>query len=238
MMKRLIVFLVLVTGFLYLSAQENQNKNAEMKFTKTIQQDIEVNYLLYLPENCSEEQGYPMILFLHGSGERGNDINLVEKHGPPKVASKMNLPFIVVSPQCPAEYLGWDTDELKLLLDEIIETYPVDTNRIYITGLSMGGFGTWDMAIKYPEYFAAAIPVCGGGNSLRVCRMKDVPVWAFHGQLDDIVPLSKSEEMIEKLQSCGGDARLTVYPEANHDSWTTTYENPEIYNWLLNHRKE
>jgi predicted peptidase len=224
--------------FLQLPAQKDKYMNIEKVFTTSINQEVKINYLLYLPEAYTPDGEYPLILFLHGSGERGSDLSLVEKHGPPKVASKMKLPFIIVSPQCPAEYLWWNTEELKLLLDELIENYPIDKSRVYLTGLSMGGFGTWEMAIKYPGYFAAAIPVCGGGNGLRVCRMKEVPVWAFHGRQDDVVPLLKSSEMVDALKACGGDARLTVYPDANHDSWTATYENPEVYNWLLQHKKK
>jgi len=213
----------------------------EQAFTKTITKELSLGYLLYLPKGYGErEQKWPLMMFLHGAGERGSDLNKVKVHGPPKiVGAGKDLPFIIVSPQCPeGDWWTEKSEELINLLDEIVDRYDVDAERVYLTGLSMGGYGTWELASRYPERFAAVVPICGGGKRFFGWRLKDVPVWAFHGAKDNVVPLRESEEMVEAVKGGGGDAKLTVYPEANHDSWTATYDNPEVYDWLLGHRKE
>ena len=209
-------------------------------FKKTITKNLSCKYLLFLPEGYGKtDKRWPLMLFLHGAGERGNDLNKVKVHGPPKiVGEKKDFPFIVVSPQCPKSAL-WNNklDVLINLLDEIIAQYDVDTERVYLTGLSMGGYGTWALASKYPNRFAAAAPICGGGMRIMAFGLKDVPIWAFHGAKDSVVPLEESEEMVAAVKARGGNAKLTVYPEAKHDSWTETYNNPELYKWFLKHRK-
>ena len=209
-------------------------------FKKTITKNLSCEYLLFLPEGYSKHKdGWPMILFLHGAGERGSDLNKVKIHGPPKIVDKQkDFPFIVVSPQCPED--GWWTDKVEVLIhlmDDIVARYNVDTERIYLTGLSMGGYGSWALAAEYPERFAAVAPICGGGNRIMAFRLKDVPVWAFHGAKDPVVPLKQSEEMVNAIKELGGNAKLTVYPNAGHDSWTETYNNKELYDWFLKHRK-
>ena len=209
-------------------------------FEKTITKTLSCKYLLFLPDGFSKKkQGWPMILFLHGAGERGSDLKKVKKHGPPKIVEKRkDFPFIVVSPQCPKD--DWWTDKVEVLthlLDDIVAKYDVDTERIYLTGLSMGGYGTWTLAAAYPDRFAAIAPICGGGKRIMALRLKDIPVWAFHGAKDRVVPLKESEEMVNAIKARGGDARLTVYPDAGHDSWTVTYNNKELYDWFLKHRK-
>jgi predicted peptidase len=207
-------------------------------FQKEITTIVSSNFLLYLPREFGrEKKEWPLILFLHGAGERGSDLEKVKTHGPPKLLEKEDFPFIVVSPQAP-EGAGWMPDLLNALLDEVIERLPVDRDRIYLTGLSMGGFGTWRLAIEHPERFAAIAPICGGGEAYRVCRLKNLPVWAFHGAKDNVVPLKAQEEMVEALKQCGGNVKFTVYPEAGHDSWTETYANPELYRWFLEHRRQ
>ncbi len=195
-------------------------------------------YLLYLPKDYEKDgKPSPLILFLHGAGERGDSIELVKRHGSPKIVETgKDLPFVIVSPQC-KEKLWWDSNELYSFLEEVISKNNVDTNRIYLTGLSMGGFGTWDLAIKHPNIFAALAPVCGGGDTSKVCEIKDVPIWVFHGAKDPVVPIQRSEEMVEALKACGGNPMFTVYPDAAHDSWTETYNNPKLYEWFLNHKK-
>jgi predicted peptidase len=123
------------------------------------------------------------------------------------------------------------------LLDDVVAKCSVDKERIYLTGLSMGGYGAWALASAYPERFAAITPICGGGRGFMADKLKDVPVWAFHGAKDNVVPLKESEEMVNAVKNRGGDAKLTVYPEAGHDSWTETYNNPQLYEWFLQHRK-
>ena len=209
-------------------------------FEKVVTKTLSCNHLLFLPEDYGEqEKDWPLMLFLHGAGERGNDLQKVKVHGPPKIVEKQkDFPFIVVSPQCPGGD-WWDEklDVLANLLDDIVARYDVDTERIYLTGLSMGGYGTWALASKYPDRFAAIAPICGGGKRFMAYRLKDVPVWAFHGAKDSVVPLEESEEMVEAINARGGNAKLTIYPDAGHDSWTKSYDNQELYDWLLEHRR-
>jgi predicted peptidase len=209
------------------------------EFQKTITKNLSCKYLLFLPDGYSKnKQGWPLILFLHGAGERGSDLKKVKVHGPPKIVEKQkDFPFIVISPQCPED--DWWTDKIEVLinlLDDIVARYNVDTDRVYLTGLSMGGYGSWALAAEYPQRFAAVAPICGGGNRIMAFRLKDVPVWAFHGAKDNVVPLKQSEEMVDAIKARGGDAELTVYPEAGHDSWTETYNNKQLYDWFLEHR--
>jgi len=198
---------------------------------------VALEYLLFLPQDYGRdpEKKWPLMLFLHGAGERGDSLGLVKKHGPPKiVGQRPDFLFIVVSPQCPAGSWWPDKlDDLSALLDEVEATYTIDNRRIYLTGLSMGGYGTWSLALDQPERFAAIVPICGDGIPRPACRLKDLPVWAFHGAQDKVVPPEESEKMVAAIKRCGGSPRLTIYPDASHDSWTRTYDNPELYEWLL-----
>jgi predicted peptidase len=206
---------------------------------RRITKRVSCGYLLYLPRDYGKTKKlWPMILFLHGAGERGDDLELVKKHGPPKIVEKKGLPFIVVSPQCPAGQ--WWTncnDMITALLDEVVAKYAVDQDKMYLTGLSMGGYGTWSLATECPERFAAIAPICGGGHRLVVNNLKNVPVWGFHGAKDTVVPIKESEEMVNTLKACGGNVKFTVYPKAAHDSWTKTYNNPRLYEWFLKQRR-
>lgn len=214
---------------------EQFKESYKTQITKT----IGCQYLISLPKGYEDnKKRWPLILFLHGSGEQGDDINLVKMHGPPMLIDKgKEFPFIVVSPQCPADLDYWSNDVLIHLLDKVESQYRVDTTRVYLTGLSLGGEGTWSLAIAYPERFAAIAPVCGDGNPLRISRLKNVPVWAFHGAKDKVVPLSEEEEMVDALKACGGDVKFTVYPDLGHNAWTVTYNNEELYQWFLSHKK-
>ncbi len=212
---------------------------SKQMLNKKITKIADCNYLLYLPADYDKSKDkWPLIMFLHGAGERGKNVEAVKKHGLPKmIAAGKNFDFIIVSPQCPND-LWWPehTDVLMALLDEIEAKYRVDTDRVYLTGLSMGGFGTWTLAEKFPKRFAAIAPICGGSEQYAANRLKKVPVWAFHGAKDNVVPLARSQAMVTAIKNAGGDAKLTVYPEAGHDSWTETYNNPELYQWFLSHR--
>lgn len=196
-----------------------------------------LRFLLYRPKRV--EAPIPLMLFLHGAGERGDDLSAVSKHGIPKRAAQGDdLPFIAVSPQCPAE--SWWTAhlaELSALLDAVKGRHPVDPDRVYLTGLSMGGYGTWALAAQSPETFAAAAPICGGGDPETAPKLINLPIWAFHGAKDEVVPLERSEAMVDAVKQAGGNVQLTVYPEAGHDSWTETYDNPELYAWFLRHKR-
>lgn len=203
------------------------------KMSRTV--TVELDYLISLPQGYEGKEKWPLILFLHGSGERGSDLEKVKVHGPPKlIQSGKQLPFIVVSPQCPSQR-RWHATELSLLLDEIEEQYKVDKDRIYVTGLSMGGFGTWELATFSPERFAAIAPICGGGDRQFAKTLQDLPAWIFHGAKDTAVPVERSIEMATAIKSSGGQPKLTIYPDAGHDSWTQTYQNMELYDWFLQH---
>ena len=211
-------------------------------------QNINLSYLLFLPKGyeAKGEKRWPMILFLHGAGERGSDIWKVAAHGPPKnVKTHPDFPFIVVSPQCPEDEM-WSSEALRKLLDDVTAKYAVDTNRVYLTGLSMGGYGTWDLGLSCPERFAAIVPICGGGNMISVLlagpvrgpALRTLGVWAFHGGKDPVVPVTESQRMVDLLKRIGvQDVQLTVYPEAGHDSWTEAYNNSQLYDWLLKHSR-
>ena len=216
------------------SAQAEQKAQ---HFEKEITVKVKLNYLLFLPKGYEEgDKKWPLMLFLHGAGESGDDLNKVKIHGPPKIVeTKSDFPFILVSPQSPGR--GWNPDTLKALLDDIMATYRVDRDRVYLTGLSMGGYGTWTLATAHPDYFAAIAPICGGGNPSDAKKLKDLPIWVFHGAKDEAVPLRRSEEMVNALKDLGADVKFTVYPEAGHDSWTETYNNPELYQWMLSHKR-
>jgi len=217
------------------------------KFHKT--QSINLNYLLFLPANYETKsaKGWPLILFLHGAGERGSDVWQTAIHGPARyIAQHPDFPFILVSPQCPAGQ-HWSNDSLLPLLDEITRKYKVDTARVYLTGSSMGGYGTWELGLTYPEKFAALAPVCGGGQMITLIlasrekpqALKTLPVWAFHGAKDPVVPIEETQRMIDALKKIGAkETKLTVYPEAGHNSWTKTYNDPQLYEWLLEHERK
>lgn len=205
-----------------------------------------LDFYLYRPPEYegNSRKRWPLLLFLHGAGERGHRLKKILKHGPPRlIAEGRTFPFIVVAPQCPPGET-WDDEALLALLDHVGKRHRVHPKRIFLSGLSMGGYGAWSLGLHHPHRFAALAPICGGGGLIglllaegrRLRRLKALPIWAFHGAKDDVVPLAESERMIRALRELGNPARLTVYPEAGHDSWTETYENPELYTWFLNGR--
>lgn len=209
---------------------------------------VDLHYLLFLPEGYRAHSGkeWPLILFLHGSGERGTNIWLVAKHGPPEIVrQRADFPFVVVSPQCPKRQ-WWSNDSLLALLNYVEANYNVDTNRVYLTGLSMGGFGAYRLGLAYPERFAAMAPISGGGDASLVRirayqhpqALKTLAIWAFHGAKDPVVPLQGDEEMVDALKKAGcHEVKFTVYPDTGHDAWTETYNNPRLYQWFLAHAR-
>ena len=203
-------------------------------FSREITKTISANYVLYLPDGYgTDDRRWPLVLFLHGSGERGTDLNRVKIHGPLKLVDQgKKFDFILAAPQCPDDE-EWSAEVLGGLLDDIEQRYPVDKNRVYVTGLSMGGYGTWRLGLAFPDRFAALAPICGGESSVRVCSLKKVPMRVYHGKKDLVVPVEESVKLVKKLNACGGNAELIVYPEAGHDAWTETYNNPAFYDWLL-----
>ena len=200
---------------------------------------VNLKYRVDLPPEYEKKkkERWPLLFFLHGVGEVGHDQNKLTIHGPPKIVKqRRELPFVVVSPQSPQE--GWNVEALKAVLDEVKKLYRIDPDRVYLTGLSMGGEGTWRLAAAYPDQFAAIVPICGKGEPKDAGKLKRIPVWAFHGKLDNRVSVTHSEGMVKAIQNAGGNARLTLYPDAQHDSWTQTYENSELYAWLLKQRRK
>lgn len=200
-----------------------------------------LRYLIHLPEDhdADPDRRWPLVLFLHGAGERGSELDLAAVHGPPKLADAGHeFPFVLVTPQCP-ESSQWiaELSTLSGLLDEVMEAHRIDPARVAVTGLSMGGYGTWSLAVRYPDRFAAIAPICGGMWLQSAAPLQNTPVWAFQGDADDVVPISATEQVVTELRSVGADVRFTRYPGVGHDSWTETYENPEFYDWMLSHRR-
>ena len=199
---------------------------------------IEMNYLLYLPQGYEADTigKWPLVVFLHGAGETGNDVEKLKIHGPSRLINKgRQFPFILLSPQSPS--YGWQSEQVMSLIMDIESRYRVDIDRIYLTGLSMGGFGTWDLAQKYPDLFAAIVPICGGGDPNIPWTLKNMPVWCFHGAKDNVVDPTFSQKTVDALKPYNADVKLTIYPEAQHDSWTETYNNNKVYEWMLSHKR-
>jgi len=197
-----------------------------------------MDYLLYLPDIEAPGKGFPLMLFLHGGGERGTDLDLIKKHGPPSfLDERTDFPFLVISPQCPEEET-WDPLLLLALINEISGVYFVDTNRIYVTGLSMGGTGTWDLAMAAPDKLAAIAPICGEAQVSRACEIKSIPTWVFHGAKDEVVPPSFSDKMVEALQQCGADVKYSLYEDVDHFAWVPAYRDPAFYEWMQSQKKE
>ena len=235
MIKKSLLFILIImlsVGFAQQRKMEHLNED-----------EIDLKYLFYLPKDYynAKKIAWPLILFLHGMGERGNDLELVKIHGIPKIVkTQKDFPFIAVSPQCPTEYVWRDKKMLQAvesLILKIIKNYRIDKTRVYVTGLSMGGYGTWALAARRPDLFAAAVPICGGGDPATVNVLKNLPIWVFHGGLDKVVLPEESENMVRALEKAGGKVRYTLYPEAYHDSWIETYDNPALYDWMLSKRK-
>ncbi|MBL7741091.1 MAG: alpha/beta fold hydrolase [Chitinophagaceae bacterium] len=228
MIRTLLLLLVLSVGGATVSAQQSAQK-----FVR------ETHYLLYLPEGYSMDTAkkWPLLIFLHGSGESGDDLEKVKAHGPPKLAEQgKKFSFIIVSPQAkPRE--GWEAENLYRLLQHIKQTQRVDDKKIYLTGLSMGGYGAWELAMKHPEEFAAIAPVCGGGDTTDAWKLRYMAVWNFHGAKDDVVLPVQSERMVNAARRHNPSVRYTLYPDANHNSWDATYNNDSLYLWMLSKTK-
>jgi pimeloyl-ACP methyl ester carboxylesterase len=219
-------YILLITILIFLKSEAQQTAE---KFI------WETHYLLSLPSDyeLDSTRKWPLLLFLHGSGESGHDLQKVKIHGPPKLVEKgKKFPMIIVSPQA-YPGIGWDPEGLYQLIQHIKRTRHVDNDRIYVTGLSMGGYGTWALAMKHPEEFAAIAPVCGGGDTSEIWRIRNLPVWNFHGAKDDVVPPSESEKMVNAARKYNKNVKYTLYPEANHNSWDSAYNNDALYNWML-----
>lgn len=197
-----------------------------------------IHYLLYLPKEYSATGAkVPFMLFLHGRGESDGPLSVVAKWGPPmRLASGEHLKYVVVSPQCPRAS-SWSKDDQQQRLLELIahikKTYTIDDDRIYLTGLSMGGYGSWRLATAHPEMFAAVAPVCGAGDPAKAANLVKLPVWAWHGTEDTAVKFEKSVEMVEAIKAAGGTkVRFTSLEHIGHFSWQAAYESNDLYQWF------
>ena len=210
----------------------------DFNLDETVTVDISMPYRVYLPRDYDESgSGSPLLYFLHGAGERGNNLDWMARIALPKyIEDGAELPFVTVCPQCPSGE-RWNGLTLTTLLDKVVDDYSIDTSRIYLTGLSMGGWGTWDLANRISDRLAAAMPICGPFLRINPENFKDLPIWCFHGVMDSVIPVADSVRMVKSLRDAGCSVEFTTYANADHDSWTETYQNPEIYDWLLSHSK-
>lgn len=195
-------------------------------------------YNVFVPPNYRHDRAWPLILFLHGSGERGNDGFHQTEVGIARAIRKNHsmIPAIVVMPQCPRNRTWTEPETAKMALscvEDVTRRYNVDPNRLYLTGLSLGGRGTWYIASRVKNGFAALVPICGGGNIDDAAKLKDTPIWAFHGAADENVPVGETDRMVEAIERAGGDVEYTRMPGANHFIWDRVYANPKVWKWLF-----
>ncbi len=246
-----IVQKLLLLSLFFISSSIAQELNKEQIVEVHPKTENSLNYLLYLPKDYDAKKKYPLLLFLHGIGERGNDNlkKLFHTGLPSNLKNGLELPFIVVMPQCPddgpmgkGESFWWHKKvmaKVKNILDGEIQQRAVDTKRIYVTGLSMGGFGTYRIINMYPQFFAAAAPICGhDAGQGKPEKLKTLPMWAFHGEKDKVVPLAGQQSTVDNYKKAGVDIKFTIYPSVGHDSWNQAYANPKFYEWLSQQKKE
>ena len=255
-MTRLLVTLLLMAAFM-LTTSNAAEPILEARVFKPEGSEKSLKYRILVPKIEADER-LPVILCLHGAGERGDDnakhLGYFVPMWSGENATKYRAIFVV--PQAPNDQLwasyGWSTkfnndmqpepsqsmQLVRQLVDRLIKELPIDANRVYVTGLSMGGYGTWEFAQRYPELVAAAAPVCGGGDPSLADRIKHVPVWAFHGAKDGVVKLEASEVAIEALKKAGAEPKFTVYPNVGHDSWNPAYRDPDLMKWLFEQRRK
>ena len=226
---------------------------------KPAARDATIRYMLFAPKDYKADgKKWPLMLFLHGLGECSNDdLTRVKIHGPAHfVDSRPDFPFVVITPQLPpppgykegvaytSEQIialahdAWKPEPLVQLVDHVVAKMNIDPDRVYVTGLSMGGYGTYRLVAAHPERFAAIVAICGGGESEMAGPLSRVPIWAFHGAKDTVVPLAIGQKMVDDIKQAGGDVKFTVYPDVGHDSWKRAYANQEIYDWLLAHKRK
>lgn len=194
--------------------------------------------IIKYPKKSSQDEKNPLIIFLHGAGSRGDTTEkLVTNPFFVLTENQKDFPFVVIAPLC-SENTWFDMfEKLQNLIIEAEKLSYVDKNRIYLMGASMGGYATWQLAMSMPEHFAAILPICGGGMYWNAARLAKLPVWAFHGAKDTVVFPEESQKMVNAVNKSGGNAKLTVYSECDHDSWSNTYSNPEVFSWLLEHKR-
>jgi pimeloyl-ACP methyl ester carboxylesterase len=207
--------------------------------------NVDYKYLTYLPVNYKTDTliAWPLIIYLHGGSDRGNDLNKLYSSGiPDQIYRGRNFPFIIISPQCPKN-IRWETENwFKSFFKEIVHKYRIDTNRVYLTGLSLGGAGTWYLAAKYPDIFAAIAPISGFTShndflDKNISKLVDTPIWAFHGKIDNVVPFEETERIVKKLEPKNHQIKFTVEPNVGHWMHWLIYPNQDLYNWFLKYSK-
>ncbi len=212
--------------------------SAEIKIVRK----VDYGYLAYLPAGYNAKRGerYPLMVFLHGSGERGTELSKAMVHGPLKEIGSptfRQFPFVVIVPQCP-EKEWWEPTGVNALVESCLRKYRVDRDRVYLTGLSMGGFGTWAAAAERPDLYAAIAPICGGLDPALAKPLANMPIWATHGDADTAVPISESQGIIDALRALGAKPRFDIIKGGGHDVWTPVYAGQEIYDWFLTHKRQ
>ncbi len=197
-------------------------------------------YLVYLPNGYEKSMSkeWPLIIYLHGSSCKGNNLDRLKKYGPPFYLDRgMQVDAIVISPQCPSNRNWTSGNWFESFYKELTEKYHIDPSRVYLTGMSLGGFGTWDLASRYPEYFAAIMPLCGGGRPDMAQTIKDLPTWVFHGDKDRLVNVNRSVQMVNAMQELGSRPKFSVLKGQGHDIHKV-YSDEGVYEWLLSQHKQ
>lgn len=226
---KLIVILILLPLISF--SQEVSGSFSSKKLNATY------NYLLNKPDDLKVAK--PLIIFLHGAGERGSNVQMVKTHGPLKYNNTNKLDAYILAPQCPEKSM-WNSEMLYELINDVVSKNNIDKDQIHLTGLSMGGWGTWNLAFDHPEMFASVVPICGFVDRIPMidaCNLKEVPIKIFHGLLDDVVNVFYSVEIYKKLKKCDAKVSLTIFDDANHNSWSRVYDNAEIYQWMFSQKK-
>ena len=195
-----------------------------------------LDYVLRMPENFSKEKQYPLVIYLHGAGGRGRDVDVIYEHPFFSETAPWLKDVISVAPQCYEDSWFSIFEQLQAFVEHVIGWECVDSSRVYAVGASMGGYTTWQLAMSRPEWFAAIIPICGGGMYWNAGRLIHMGVWAFHGAEDWVVFPEESKKMVDAINANGGKAQLTVYENIVHDAWTKTFQNKSVWEWLLSHR--
>ena len=207
------------------------------RFEASVTKQVGSHYLVVKPQGYDPKREYPLLIFLHGRGEQGDDVELLKFHGPYNMVEKLKLDLIIVAPQSPQDQ-RWDIDMLDAFVDDVLEKYPIDKNRVYLTGLSMGGEGAWYLAIRRPSTFAAVVPICGVSAPSQAAKIRDVPIWVFHGAKDPVVSVRETTRMVDALKAVNGNVRVTIYEDEAHLSWKPAYDSPKLYEWLMSQSKE
>lgn len=239
---KLIAGFLLISTTLTLAEEPRPGRQVEQKLM--LGEDRYIDYLLYLPEDYEPGKKFAFLLFLHGRGESYGPLSIVKKWGPPRLVDEgRKMPYIIASPQCPESPARWSAfdEQVKLvqLLQHLEEQYAIDKTRMYLTGLSMGGFGSWTLAAHLPNKFAAVAPICGRGNPEDAAKLKDIPIWAWHGLEDEAVPPSGSKKMVKAIKKAGGrKIRYTTLEGVGHNSWSAAYATPGLYEWFDSHQRQ